>query len=154
MCPSEQQNGYLAQRSRGAWQGALAFWARTTAAAMVVLLIVGTQARSFALFRCELTGVALTACCCPGEEGQESAAISRACCCSVEHFEARLPTGSTAPQTVAHLPYAPQSWQLMPLVPELRAAVMRQPQSAGMRRYAERTRAGPSLTIVHRRLLI
>jgi hypothetical protein len=121
---------------------------------MVVLLMAGTEARSFALFRCALTGAALSTCCCPAEEVQESAAISRACCCGVEQVEASLPTGFTAPETFAHLSYAPQAWRPTPVVPTGRAVAVREPQSAGMRRYAERTRAGPSLIIVNRRLLI
>lgn len=152
--PSLRSNARAVPRSSGAWTCALASSFRAFAAVMVVLIVAGTQARSFALFRCELTGTALSTCCCPGEEEHESPAISRACCCSMEQVDASVPTGSTAPETFANLSYAPQAWLATPVVPAWRPVAVREPQSAGMRRYAQRTRAGPSLVIVNRRLLI
>lgn len=151
---SLRPNARALPRSSGAWICALAAGFRAFAAVMVVLLVAGTQARSFALFRCELTDTALSTCCCPGAEEQESASISRACCCSVEQVEASLPTGSPAPEKFADVSYVPHAWQPTPVVPTWRAVAVRQHQSAGMNRYAERTRAGPSLIIVNRRLLI
>ncbi|HKO93681.1 MAG TPA: hypothetical protein VJU61_21155 [Polyangiaceae bacterium] len=123
---------------------------------MVVLLVLATEAHSFALFRCKFTGLARTACCCPGsEEVEDSATISRACCCSVEQVDASMPAGAQGPQSPAqHVVAAPALWLPELRLPTVRMLSLQPPPSAGMRRYAERTRAGPSLIIVHRRLLI
>lgn len=123
---------------------------------MVVLLVLATEAHSFALFRCEFTGVARTACCCcPGtEEAEDNATISRACCCSVEQVDASMPTGTQGPQSPTQHVAAPALWMPELRLPAVHVLPPQPPPSAGMRRYAERTRAGPSLIIVHRRLLI
>jgi hypothetical protein len=152
--PAKPQPDDLFLRSSWARQRAFAFCVRSVAALLVLLLLAGTQSRSFALFRCGYTGVALTACCCPGaEEAETTPQISRACCCNVEQVEGSLPTAAQTPQTSMPLATAPLC------LPEIRRSAGRvvivEPlPSTGMRRYAERTRAGPSLTIVHRRLLI
>lgn len=125
---------------------------------VVLLLLLATQARAFALFRCEYTGTARTACCCPSEAATQApttSVLSKACCCHVERVEASLPPSAAAPHQLAHL--APPHAILL-AAPSVRpaATAITPLHDAEPSRYVERTRAGPKtpLIIVHRRLLI
>jgi hypothetical protein len=141
----------------GSSQARLALWWFRLLASTLVLLLVSAQApgSSFALFRCAYTGVVLTSCCCAASELPDSTApvLSKRDCCAVQHIDTSLPAGARSVQTISFAPSTPCL-----LLPPLRA-----PRSylgvvalATTRptRQRERSRAGPSLTIVNRRLLL
>jgi hypothetical protein len=119
-----------------------------------MLLLAGGRG-SLELFRCEYTGVVQASCCCPEHDAQSDGVpiLSRACCCRIEHLDASLPAGMAGSSKLigaaSPLLICSASSVLPPprLSPSLRA--YRIPE-----RHRERTRAGPPLTIAHRRLLI
>ncbi len=135
----------------------LAAGARVLAAALAVLLSIGgAPARSLALFRCVYTDVALTSCCCRGHESAgEAAELARGSCCEAEPVDASLPAGSPGPERVAASIEAPPLSALSALSALLPAPrIAYAPPALRPLRHAVQTRAGPSLIIVHRRLLL
>lgn len=145
------------RRARSVWADLLASRTRLFASALILMLLVGTQARTFALFRCEYTGATLSSCCCPTAESEHAftPVLSRGCCCHVETVDGALPAGATNAQALS-LPALALSFAVLEIDarPALKLTALE--PNASMTRYAQRTRAGPKtrLTIVHRRLLI
>lgn len=126
-------------------------------AGAVLLLLLGTlNARSFALFRCVYTGTAQSACCCPAAERAEDAGkplVNKADCCRIEQVAASLPAG--APSALEfHKSQPPLLLGSLRFPPPRPVAVEPVYRLCIDARFALRTRAGPPLTIVHRRLLI
>jgi hypothetical protein len=126
-------------------------------ALLAVLLLEVGNARGFELFRCDFTGATQAACCCP-EAAERPAAgpvIARACCCHVQHVEADLPATAAFASKLANPPAGPLLVSL-PLAGPSPTQLHAYPPylATPTQRDATRVRAGPRLTIVHRRLLI
>jgi hypothetical protein len=129
---------------------------RLLATGLVLIVLAGTQARSFALFRCQFTGTASASCCCPSVEAkltETHAALSKACCCQIEKVDAKLPPSSSISTQLAQLSPGPALLLVAPAPAKFVSLVPLQPNER-MIRCSRRTRAGPPLTIVYRRLLI
>lgn len=135
----------------------VAAWLRLWVFALLpVLLAVGSPAQSWALFRCQYTGAVLSSCCCSDDDfgaRERPASVSRAHCCRVERVEASLPSGVATPEKLDPPPLAWRPWPLpsLPAPSVVRVASWRPPRPF---RFGGPTRAGPSLNIVHRRLLL
>ena len=120
---------------------------------LVPALLVAGDARASSTLRCEFSGMALAACCCPEAraDADGTPVLARACCCAFEHADIDLPVGA---------PLALESWVPSTLAPVPRLSVPRASSAIAtrarprQRRLEAYARAGPSLVIVHRRLLL
>lgn len=133
-------------------------WLRVVGLVLVpALLAAGMPAQSFALFRCQLTGAVLGSCCCAGDEAShDDAPVSSYApddCCDVERVDASLPAGVVSTGELAHADFVMLRLEAPAAAPP-RALSVASERSASRAREPQRSRAGPSLIIAHRRLLI
>lgn len=126
---------------------------RALAAAIALTVLVAPKADA-SVFRCAYTDLVMSACCCPSAEQPVEPTLSRGSCCKVEHVSSALPSANV---DAIKLRLGLQRWVAAPVdlaPPPLASVVASVPTHASTFRYSAPPRAGPSLTIVYRRLLI
>ena len=121
------------------------------------LLAAGAPAQSLELVRCQFTGALIERCCCTAADVADDTSVASYApddCCELERVEASLPTGVTSPSELSAAGCVLTRVSVVLTPRALRASRLVATRAEARDREPQRSRAGPSLIIVQRRLLI